>query len=262
MDTDDTGPKQLRITSNGKIKSFVSFALEFFQKYDSRPLVLHTLPRDPPGQTKGDLNNVTLVIPRLISVVEIIKREYIKILVDTHSPRLVGLHQYNQLGTLEDLGYGETVEDDEDDTRDKQIAFALEGKNHIKLKQTPYLQITLSLEKIPELGQSATYQPPATRKLSKSAKARAKKREKKTSSDTPHPYSKLSTAVHSLQSLLACQELYTAPPRLELSSPSTDPSHPPSPDVDPDANSNPAHHFTTPMTHNPMMAYAPPKNTV
>lgn len=186
---DDTGPKQLRITSNGKIKNFVSFALKFFQvtywpamsshqvyilqKYDSRPLVLHTLPRDPPSQTTGDLNNATLVIPRLISVVEIIKREYIKLLGDTHSQRFVGLHQYNQLGTLEDLGYGETAEDDSIEDRAKLIELAMQGKKwvvasrltisywhllySIKLKQTPFLRITLSLEKIPELSQSTTY---------------------------------------------------------------------------------------------------------
>ena len=39
-------------------------------------------------------------VPRLISVVEIIKREYLKI-ADTS---LVGLYQYNELSTLEDLG--------------------------------------------------------------------------------------------------------------------------------------------------------------
>ncbi|KAF9445218.1 hypothetical protein P691DRAFT_676081 [Macrolepiota fuliginosa MF-IS2] len=160
-DDDDTGPKQVRITSSGKIKSFVAFALGFFeayahvaQKFDSRPLVLHTLPRDPPGQTTGVSNNATLVIPRLISIVEIIKREYMNALHEKHSPRLVGLHQYNQLGTLEELGYCES-EDTQGD-RDEQIAYALEGKNHIKVKQTPYLRVTLSLERIPELEQSAT----------------------------------------------------------------------------------------------------------
>jgi hypothetical protein len=48
-------------------------------------------------------------------------------LADKHSHRLVGLHQYNQLGNLEELGYGETKEDNT--TRDQQIAFALQGKN-------------------------------------------------------------------------------------------------------------------------------------
>lgn len=89
--------------------------------------MLHTLPRDPPGQTTGNLNNATLVIPRLISVVEIIKREHIKALHEKRSPRLVGLHQYNQFGTLEELGYGET--ETAQDNRDEQIAHALEGKN-------------------------------------------------------------------------------------------------------------------------------------
>lgn len=89
--------------------------------------MLHTLPRDPPGQTTANLNNATLVIPRLISVVEIIKREYIKSLHEKHSTRLIGLHQYNKLGTLEELGYGET--EDTQDSRDQQIAYALDGKN-------------------------------------------------------------------------------------------------------------------------------------
>jgi hypothetical protein len=44
------------------------------------------------------------MVSRLISVVEIIKREYLKTLATTHSTRLHGLHQYNEIGTLEDLG--------------------------------------------------------------------------------------------------------------------------------------------------------------
>lgn len=88
--------------------------------------MLHTLPRDPPSQNTGDLDKATLVIPRLISVVEIIKREYIKHLHDTHSQRFVGLHQYNQLGTLEDLGYGETAGHDPAEL----IDLALQGKKY------------------------------------------------------------------------------------------------------------------------------------
>lgn len=97
------------------------------QKFDSRPLVLHTLPHHPPGKVTNDLKSTTLVIPRLISIVEIIKREYIKALHEKHSPRLVGLHQYNQLGTLENLGYEDN--DETPENRAKQIAFALEGQN-------------------------------------------------------------------------------------------------------------------------------------
>lgn len=106
------------------------------QKYDSRPLVFHTLPRDPPDQANNDLHNVTSIIPRLISVVEIIKREFLKRLHEKHSKRLVGLHQYNQLGTLEDLGYGES--EGTPQSRDQQIAYALEGKNQCVV---PFLTI-------------------------------------------------------------------------------------------------------------------------
>ena len=69
----------------------------------------------------------TSTIPRLISVVEIIKREYFKAL----PPERTGLYQYNHLGYLE--------EDNEDHSKDATsvaegdraayITAALQGKN-------------------------------------------------------------------------------------------------------------------------------------
>lgn len=57
---------------------------------------------------------------------EIIKREYIKELDKKRSPRLVGLHQYNEIGSLEEsFMSGETTEEQ----RAQRIAMALEGKN-------------------------------------------------------------------------------------------------------------------------------------
>lgn len=64
----------------------------------------------PPANTSSRSNTSacfhpsTNTVSRLISVVEIIKREYLKILETTRSTRLHGLHQYNEIGTLEDLG--------------------------------------------------------------------------------------------------------------------------------------------------------------
>lgn len=46
---------------------------------------------------------VTATIPRLITVVEIVKREYLERLKARRSSSLVGVHQYNEVGALQDL---------------------------------------------------------------------------------------------------------------------------------------------------------------
>lgn len=68
-------------------------------------------------------------IPRLISVVEIIKREYLKTLdpVLAEAGKLSGLHQYNELGALEEDNSNETAADAEQDRLDA-LALALRGK--------------------------------------------------------------------------------------------------------------------------------------
>ena len=82
---------------------------------DYKRVVLDTLPisvdvsvppanASPRANTSACFHPSTSMVSRLISVVEIIKREYLKILETTHSTRLHGLHQYNEIGTLEDLG--------------------------------------------------------------------------------------------------------------------------------------------------------------
>lgn len=70
----------------------------------------------------------TVNISRLISVTEIIKREYLKKLRETHSNRLSGLHQYNKIGFLEDLGLGHNTEVQDDDAT-SPVSKALMGKN-------------------------------------------------------------------------------------------------------------------------------------
>lgn len=80
----------------------------------SRPLILHTLPADTDagpstngstsnnGSGKENSNNTlhpsTLAIPRLISVVEKIKREYLSSL--TPGPEKRGLWQYTETGLV------------------------------------------------------------------------------------------------------------------------------------------------------------------
>ncbi len=71
------------------------------------------------------------LIPRLISVVEIIKREYVKKLDPLLAEKgcLSGLHQYNELGTLD--SFGEETEDDQvrEERRLDSLASALKGTN-------------------------------------------------------------------------------------------------------------------------------------
>ncbi|KAF7297351.1 hypothetical protein MIND_00968500 [Mycena indigotica] len=186
-----SNPYLVRITSHGKMNSFVTFALQFFQKHDSVPLVFHTLPASSsksaeqsnvgtssrPDRDSNGLSPTSLLAPRLISVVEIVKREYLKAMA---ADKITGLYQYNEVGILEDLpDYAAARQSaDPEEARAQMIAEKLSGKNHLKAKQTPYMKITLSRSQLPDIG-SATAQEPLKRKLSKSAKSRAKKRAKK-----------------------------------------------------------------------------------
>ena len=101
------------------------------------PLSLHTLPATKPGvevpkvaqlskcDTKErDISTSTSTIPRLISVVEIIKREYLN---TSGITVLSGLHQYNEVGYLEQLKSSDIAT--ENDDRAQTLATALEGKN-------------------------------------------------------------------------------------------------------------------------------------
>src|ERR1700691_454801 len=157
-------PHQMRITSHGKMHDFVEFALNHFkvglpinvsiqevtdksnvaQNSSDVPLTLHTLPvtkmitvervEVPKAQDSPDSKDTkergislsTTTIPRLISVVEIIKREYLKTLEMTRSNVLSGLHQYNEIGYLEQETEG-SVPSGWD--RTQALAMVLEGKN-------------------------------------------------------------------------------------------------------------------------------------
>ncbi|KAI0749906.1 hypothetical protein C8Q80DRAFT_1120027 [Daedaleopsis nitida] len=174
------------ITNHGKINNWVSFALDHFQKYDDKPLVLHTLPAkgkapaverqaDEPGTTadpalrvekdgkRGHLHHSMSTIPRLVSVVEIIKREYLKTLDPTlaEGGSLSGLHQYNEIGDLEAAGYLEKSGNEQQD-RLESVARALQGRNHLQQKKTAFMRITLCRKELPELAaKDATYQSPS-----------------------------------------------------------------------------------------------------
>ncbi|KIK71375.1 hypothetical protein GYMLUDRAFT_33528 [Collybiopsis luxurians FD-317 M1] len=193
--TSESSEISIRITKTGKMKHWITYALQCLEKDEKRPVVLHTLPRarkesdeapeerpEQPENTKNTPNpaNSLQVTPRLISVVEIIKREYLKHLDQTRSARFIGLHQYNEIGTLEELGLTDSLVETTDEQRAQKIAMSLEGKNFPKQRQSPYMKITLSVHELPELiRKGATYQKPLKRTLSKAAKKRAKANLKK-----------------------------------------------------------------------------------
>ncbi|KAI6125136.1 hypothetical protein EDD16DRAFT_1560256 [Pisolithus croceorrhizus] len=148
----------IRVTRGRKIRAFVKKALEFFQVNPERPLVLYSSPSEVSAST----------IPKLISVVEIIKREYLR-------GHPVGLHQFNQL-LFEDRSRVPV----EGENRADALLLALEGSSHPKQKLAPHMKITLCAKFIPEKpGQRETYQTPSVRKLSRAAKARARQRAKR-----------------------------------------------------------------------------------
>ncbi|KAI0762048.1 hypothetical protein BC629DRAFT_1294270 [Irpex lacteus] len=179
---DHTSAHEIRITAHGKMQAWVDFALRFFEDNDARPLTLHTLPATTSGtKKKCGIPNSTLLVPRLASVVEIIKREYLKKL-DTSladgSGSLSGLYQYNELGEAISSNDGSEAVDSEEQ-RSLAISHALSGKKFPKLRQkSAFMKITLCRAPLPDLAtrQGITYQKPAVRRLTKTAKARAKKR--------------------------------------------------------------------------------------
>ncbi|KZT57286.1 hypothetical protein CALCODRAFT_289515 [Calocera cornea HHB12733] len=204
---DDRTPHLLRIASHGKLKTYIAFALKFLQESHTRPLVLHTLPApskttplpapapaaaavasDPPPQPfkapAKSLAPCTTSIPRLLSVAEIIKREF----VDLSYAQGQGkgkeketwvLHQYNELGCLEDLeGEGGRTEAGK---KGLSLVELLEGKNHLQIKRTPYMKITLTKKLLEgHDAKKSTYQEPLpSKKRSKSARARERKKQKR-----------------------------------------------------------------------------------
>ncbi|KAG9018043.1 hypothetical protein FRB90_012546 [Tulasnella sp. 427] len=148
-------------------------------------------------QSRATREKCTTSVTKLISVVEIIKREFPKALrshtVNTNpdskggasiAPELFDIHQYNEVGCIEDLY--PSAEEETHEERAERITSLLQGKNHPAVKRTPYMKITLSRQPVPALagGGSATYQAPIPFKYSKAQKARAKKRAAKLATAT------------------------------------------------------------------------------
>ena len=80
--------------------------------------------------TESGFSASTTAIPRLITVVEIIKREYLAAMNAKRSPQLVGLFQYNEIGSLENQAENEKEEEGEENAGDRMkiITEALAGR--------------------------------------------------------------------------------------------------------------------------------------
>ncbi|KAJ1307454.1 hypothetical protein OPQ81_001554 [Rhizoctonia solani] len=185
--TDEAGPHSMRVASHGKISVLVDFALKFLKENPTRPLVLHTLPyksgtgaeenkRLEPDAKRRKIEPSTTNVARLISVVEIIKREF------KEGP----LHQYNEIGCLDppssrEGGPGVGVPSEPGAERWAALQRIVEGKNHLPIQRTPYMKITLSQTELPESEASnTTYQPPVTKKVCRGTRKRSKRRDKNT----------------------------------------------------------------------------------
>jgi len=117
-------------------------------------------------------------IPRLISVVEIIKREYLRDL--PQSLTKAGLYQYNRIGSLEEADAKQEANNlPTEADRAQEILMALSGSNNLKIQKTPYLQILLSVKPPEGFDKTWSHQEPLTQKLSRSSRYRFNKRQKK-----------------------------------------------------------------------------------
>lgn len=97
-----------------------------------RAIVFHTrkpTEENEPASSTSPVNVCTT--SKLISVAEILKREYIKLLESKHLQRLIGLYQYNFIGAVADKGADPDIgaNIDEEDARRRDILNALDGKN-------------------------------------------------------------------------------------------------------------------------------------
>jgi hypothetical protein len=117
------GPHRMRITSGGQVAGYVNFVLTFLkvcpitpsrnqltcQENPDRSLVLHTLPpanseSSSSNSSSSSLSSALLATPKLVSVVEKIKREYMAYInskdVGKGKNKAVGIWQYNESGAL------------------------------------------------------------------------------------------------------------------------------------------------------------------
>lgn len=174
--------REVRVADHTKMKACISFCLRYLSENEGATLMLHTLPAHSngnddvagePKRKKAKLASPTANISRLVSVAEVVKREFsASRQAESKLPSGALLHQYNYIGCLPDSTNGSSK------VNDDPVLLALEGKNHLKRISTAYMKIYLTTEPRPDLeALGCTYQEPLLPpKKSRSARARAKKR--------------------------------------------------------------------------------------
>ncbi|KAF8339850.1 uncharacterized protein EI90DRAFT_2291931 [Cantharellus anzutake] len=201
--TDDE-PHLMRISS-AKMHAYVEWALKFLQENKYRPLVLHTLPvpssrlaSEPPQEAETPnaasttnkrteknsmLSHCTTSIPRLVSIVETIKRVFAASMIrhnldNPESPIL--LHQYNLVDSLES-----EASTNQEGNVTIDLESVLSGKNHLQVKKTPYMKVILCRRKLPQqlVGKASYQEPLMPPKKSRSTKSRERKRRRKQARD-------------------------------------------------------------------------------
>ncbi|TYJ53442.1 hypothetical protein B9479_005939 [Cryptococcus floricola] len=212
LPTEDSGHgfpvHKIRVTSAGKGGNYAQFGLQWMLDVPDVPIVYHTLPPPPstsssskgPGSSSSKptpkANNgllpVTTTIPKLVTVVERVKREYIESLLSGRGKKVDkkgkgkgkgtkkeegeekevtgrGLWQYTETGNWTPepvIGEGEDQE--------AALRRVLGGASRPKMKHHPYMSITLSTKPLPELETIV----PAQVVYAKSKKVRGKKKPK------------------------------------------------------------------------------------
>ncbi|GAA6010581.1 hypothetical protein JCM11491_002981 [Sporobolomyces phaffii] len=139
----------IRVRTDKKMNSLIKVALAFLRDDPDKPIVLHSFPTPRPAPATSTASsssaptmslhgsNSVDAVPKLVSVVEVIKREYVRFLSEASAAaaaaatatgpvqsdkgkekavervnagkRQQGLHQYSLLTTFERLGYDTTA---------------------------------------------------------------------------------------------------------------------------------------------------------
>ncbi|BGP43494.1 hypothetical protein JCM10449v2_007529 [Rhodotorula kratochvilovae] len=122
----------VRVASHSQIRALVAFSLEHLRHPDPAPLLLHCLPPAPsPSTPAKTLEASAAALPKLVSVAELVKREWLRLdpapssssssanalpttstpaSLELHAPAPApappreGLHQYTRLTSFEALG--------------------------------------------------------------------------------------------------------------------------------------------------------------
>ncbi|KAG8908334.1 hypothetical protein FRB99_007260 [Tulasnella sp. 403] len=185
-------PHLLRVGSGSKMKALVKWSIQFLLDNPRRPLTLHTLsPAESAFVASGmsrhnrdvvTSKNVSLTA-RLISIVEIIKREYPKALraqTKQSDPikvlDIVTLYQYNEVKCFEDVESQGGTAAVEPVSREEEIMSAFKGKKHLPVKRTPYMRITLCGRPLPMYEAKGATPQVSNSRLTKIQRVRAAKR--------------------------------------------------------------------------------------